>query len=116
MRPSVLIIAAIVISSTGILAFKSAESEKTSHIIEYKVTCSDCEITYRDEHGNSKDIAPVKDAWSYKFKGDKGQFIYVSALNKTGETTKVTILKDGQVFATDEIAKEDLAARTGTIL
>jgi hypothetical protein len=58
----------------------------------------------------------VKSAWNYKFKGDKGQFIYVSALNKSGELTKVAIVKDGQVFATDEITVENLAARTGTIL
>jgi len=116
MKPSVLIVAALVITSTGMLAFKSAEPERTSHTITYKVKCAECEVTFRDEMGNSKDIAPVKSQWSYQFTGTKGQFIYVSALNKTGETATVIIEKDGQVFATDEIDRENLAARTGTIL
>jgi hypothetical protein len=116
MKPSVLVIAALVITSTGMLAFKGAEPERTTHTIEYKVKCAECEVTYRDENGNSKDIAPVNTEWSYQFTGERGQFIYVSALNRAGETATVTIEKDGQVFATDEIAKENLAARTGTIL
>ena len=46
----------------------------------------------------------------------KGQFVYVSALNKCGEPAKVVIMKDEIEFAKDETAKENLAARTGTIL
>jgi hypothetical protein len=116
MKPSILVVAALVIVSTSLLAFKFTEPEKTLHTVEYKVMCNSCEVTYRDESGNSKDIEAVSNTWSYKFKGERGQFIYVSALDSKGEPVKVIILKDEQEFATDESKATNISARAGTIL
>lgn len=116
MKNSVLWLTAIIISSTGLLAFKFTEPEKSIFDIEYKVSCKSCEITYRDEQGNSKDLHNIKQNWIYKFTGEKGQFIYVSAVDEKGNPLKVSIIKDGDEFATDEVATTGISARAGTIL
>jgi hypothetical protein len=111
-----LLIAVIVISSTGFLAFKFTEPEKSTYTIKYEVACKQCEVTYRDENGNSKDITNIKNGWRYQFTGEKGQFIYVSAIGANSEPVQVKILKDGTIFATDEATAANLSARAGTIL
>lgn len=116
MKHTMLLVAAIVISSTGFLAFKFTEPEKSTYIIKYEVACKQCEVTYRDEHGNSKDITNIKTGWRYQFTGEKGQFIYVSAIGTNGEPVQVKILKDGTTFAYDETSAANLSARVGTIL
>jgi hypothetical protein len=116
MKNSVLWLTAIVITSTGLLAFKYTEPEKSIFDIQYHVNCKACEITYRDEQGNSKDLLNIKSAWSYQFTGEKGQFIYVSAVDEQGNAVKVSITKDGDEFATDEVKASGLSARAGTIL
>ncbi len=116
MKPSVLVVAALVISATGFIAFKFAEPEQNSFAIEYKVDCKTCEVTFRDEKGNSQDVPDANSAWTYKFTGEKGQFIYVSAMDTKGEPVKVTILKDGQEFTKDESATAYVSARAGSIL
>jgi hypothetical protein len=116
MKSTVLLIAAIVISSTGFMAFKITEPEKSTYSIKYDVACQQCEVTYRDEQGNSKDITGIKSGWRYQFTGEKGQFVYVSAIDVNGAPVKVTILKDGETFATDEALTAKLSARAGTIL
>ncbi len=116
MKHTMLLIAAIVISSTGFLAFKFTEPEKSTYTIKYEVACKQCEVTYRDENGNSKDITDIKTGWRYQFTGEKGQFIYVSAIGANGEPVQVKILKDGTTFAKDEASAANLSARAGTIL
>jgi hypothetical protein len=116
MKPTMLLIAAIVISSTGFMAFKFTEPEKSIYTVKYEVACQECEVTYRDENGNSKDITNIKSGWRYQFTGEKGQFIYVSAIDSKGNPVKVKILKDGTTFATDEATASNLSARAGTIL
>lgn len=116
MKNTVLILAAIMISSSGFLAFKFTEPEQSVFEIKYRVDCKACEVTFRDEQGNSKDIFDIQNSWTYKFIGEKGQFIYVSANSISENPVKVTILKNGETFATDEATLPNLAARAGTIL
>jgi hypothetical protein len=116
MRSSVWVLATFIVASVALLSFSLAEPEKTAYQIEYKVNCRKCDVMYRDESGNTKEIKAISKEWSYKFKGQQGQFIYVSAIDEENVPVRVSIWKNGHEFSSDESKIANLSARTGTIL
>lgn len=115
MRSTVFGVAAIVIVSMGMLAFTTTNTDSAC-AIEYRVECRRCDIAYRDESGNTKEIEGMTGKWTYRFSGIKGQFIYVSAMDVQGGPVRVSIWKEGKMIASDEARAENSSARTGTIL
>ena len=69
--------------------------------VKYEVTGSAnrVDVTYENEDGGISQENNVIVPWSYSFKGDSGDFVYISAQNQ-GEsgTVTVTIYKDGSKF------------------
>jgi hypothetical protein len=75
----------------------------TSYDVEYKVTGTaiKVDITIENEDGGTSQYDDVSVPWSYAFKGEPGDFVYVSAQNQgqTGTVT-ATIYRDGEIFKT----------------
>lgn len=69
----------------------------------YKVTGSaiTVDVTYANEDGGTSQESDVSVPWSYSFRREEGEFVYISAQNQ-GESGSVTvrIYKDGSIFKT----------------
>lgn len=103
------------IMATAFVGFRFAD-DTNSLSISYEVKCSDCNVTYRDELGNSSEVQGVKDTWTYQFTGKSGQFVYVSATNHDGSVTEVVIKRGGQELIKGKSLEREHAARAGSIL
>ena len=89
-----------------ILFFTGCSKNPTSPTIfnvEYKVTgtAHKVDVTYANQNEDTAQESNVNVPWSYSFKGNPGNFVYISAQNQdsTGSVI-VTIYKDGSVFKT----------------
>lgn len=66
--------------------------------VEYIVTCGSCDITYSNSGGNTQQET-ISSRWTYTFKGEKDQFLYVSAQNNSSSGTVDVVIKvDGVAF------------------
>jgi len=111
-----LMVAVFAIMATGFVGFRYAGSGEETYEMEYKVVCDQCNVTFRNEKGQSEEVASVKQSWSYKFNGNAGQFVYVSATNDNGKPVKVVITKAGQQIIDGSSEQKDQDARAGIIL
>lgn len=103
------------IIATAFVGFRYGD-ESESLVIKYEVACKECNVTYRDERGNSAEITNIADSWTYEFVGKKGQFVYVSATNPDGTETQVVIKRGGKDLIKGQSAEKAQAARAGSIL
>lgn len=115
MQRGLLMIALVMIAATGFVGFRFAD-DKTALTVTYEVKCKECNITYRDENGNSAELQGIKDGWEYEFTGKAGQFVYVSATNPDGSETEVLIKRGGKDLIKGKSIDKELAARAGSIL
>lgn len=115
-KQTVLILAVLIIGATGFVGFKFAGEKKTAFEVEYKVDCATCDVYFRNEKGESKEMLGVNSDWNYKFTGGEGQFAYIAAENPTGDPVKVSIIKDGHVAETGVSKERKVSARAGVIL
>ena len=111
-----LLIAIVAIAATGAVGFRYAGPGEESFVVEYKVVCDQCNVTFRNEKGQSAEVTAVKNNWNYKFTGNPGQFVYVSASNDNGTPVKVGITKGGQEIINGASEQKDKDARAGVIL
>jgi hypothetical protein len=66
--------------------------------VEYVVICGSCDITYSNSGGDTEQRT-ITSRWTYDFKGEKDQFLYVSAQNNNSSgTVDVVINVDGTRF------------------
>lgn len=101
--------------ATAFVGFRFADDTHSLDII-YEVKCSECNITYRDELGNSSEVQGIKGSWTYEFMGKAGQFVYVSATNHDGSETEVIIKRGGKELIKGKSQEREHAARAGSIL
>lgn len=84
-----------------LFAIVGCELFDTSIDVEYKITgsASQVDITYENEDEGTSQESNVSVPWTYSFKGQPGQFVYVSAQNQgqSGSVT-ATINTDGEKF------------------
>lgn len=116
MIKGVFLLSMLAILGTGFVGFRYATPGEETYEIEYKVTCQQCNITYRNERGESAEVTGIKDNWTYKFMGNPGQFVYVSATNDNGKPVKVLIKRAGRELVNGASKSKDLDARAGVIL
>lgn len=67
--------------------------------VVYKVVGSagEVSVTYENEDGGVSQISSVPTPWEYKFEGEEGQFVYISAQNQNASgTVTVIIERDGK--------------------
>lgn len=86
-----------------LLFFSCSSLFDTSYDVEYKVTgsASKVDITIENEDGGTSQYHDVPVPWSYTFKGEVGDFVYVSAQNQgQSGTVTATIYRDGETFKT----------------
>ena len=74
----------------------------TIYNVEYEVTGfpqNKVDITYENESGGTSQYSDVSIPWSYSFKREEGEFVYISAQNQgqSGSIT-VTILRNDNIF------------------
>ncbi len=115
MQKSILIVGVIMILATAFVGFRFAD-EDNSLAITYEVKCTDCNVTYRDELGNSSEIQGIQNGWTYQFTGKAGQFVYVSASNDDGSETEVVIKRGSKELIKGKSLERQHAARAGSIL
>jgi hypothetical protein len=66
--------------------------------VEYVVTCGSCDLTYANSGGDTEQRS-ITSSWTYPFKGEKDQFLYISAQNNNSSgTVTVVINVDGAKF------------------
>ncbi len=92
----------IPILSIGLI---SSASEKESMKVEYEVECSSCDVSYKNESGETVNYDGHSGKWSYSFEGVEGQFIYLAARSFSKEKVLVKIVKNG---VTIRIAESEL--------
>jgi len=74
-----------------------------TYSVEYEVkgTAKKVDITYENEDEGTSQWSNIIPPWTYKFTGEEGQFVYISAQNddSIGSVT-VTIYVDSTIFKT----------------
>jgi len=115
MQKGLLITGLVMIIATAFVGFRFGDDSE-SLVVKYEVACKDCNITYRDESGNSAEIKGISDTWAYEFVGKQGQFVYVSATNPDGTETQVVIKRGGKDLIKGLSVEKQQAARAGSIL
>lgn len=103
------------IFATAFVGFRFAD-DANSLDVSYEVKCNDCNVTYRDELGNTSEIQGIQQNWTYGFTGKPGQFVYVSATNLDGSETEVVIKRGGKNLIKGKSLEREHAARAGSIL
>ena len=116
-KQTMMILAVLVIGGTGFVGFKFTEpSTGSTFDVEYKINCSTCDVYFRNSDGKSEEVSEVSSSWNYKFTGESGQFVYVSAINELGEEVKVSIISNGTEVESGASADPLVSARAGFIL
>jgi hypothetical protein len=92
-----------------LIGFLSNSCDKNSRVVVFKKkitfvvsgTANDYLINYVDEYGNYKQTGSVA-KWEYEFKAKPEKYLYLSAINNTGEgNVKVEIFQGNKLFLTD---------------
>lgn len=119
--PKVLAVACfMIILGSSLMSFKTAnlpeEDDIESYEIVYEVSCSQCNVVFRNQNDEPEKVYRVTDEWKHGFEGTKGQFVYVSATYEDGKETKVVIKRGGQAKVSSSSQDADKTARVGLIL
>ncbi len=113
---AIIVIAVVLVGAGLFYNFKLKEPAKSSWEIKYKVECESCEISYKNEEGESMQ-KKVDGQWDYAFTGELDQFVYLSATPKEdGQKAKVKVLRDGEEVAVDKTKDLMSPAKAGTTL
>lgn len=112
---------ALAIMALGLFSFRPADDNTASAAqqsmdVTYEVKCKTCDISFRNDIGESDAVEHVEGKWTYSFTGKQGQFAYISASNPKGTYTEVTIKRGGKTVIVGTSEVTDKSARAGIIL
>ena len=113
---TIIVIAVVVVGAGLFYNFKLKEPAKSSREIKYKVKCESCEISYKNEKGESIH-KKVDGQWDYAFTGELNQFVYLFATpEEDGQKAEVKVLRDGDKVAADKTQDLMSPAKAGATL
>ena len=84
--------------------------------IEYQVECENCDVSFKNEFGQTVNADRQLNKWSYSFSGAEGQFIYVAARSWNTGKVVLRIVKNGVVSQVAESTDADGFASLGDTL
>lgn len=113
---AIIVIAVVIVGAGLFYNFKMKEPAESSWEIKYKVECESCEISYKNEEGESIN-KKVDGQWDYAFTGDLNQFVYLSATpEEDGQKARVKVLRNGDELAADKTKDLMSPAKAGATL
>ena len=101
-KTTIFIIVGLVVGAGLFYNFTMKGPKKSAWQIEYIVNCESCDISYKDESGETLTEKGVTSTWTKKFTGKADQFLYLSAMtSENGKEASVKVIKDGEEVASD---------------
>ena len=90
------------------MSFKFKSILPTAFQVKYIVSCTDCNVFYRDQDGHSVCVNEIKGEWEHSYSAQEGHFAYVLAEpNKERTTASV------KMIVNDKVRKEEVASDRG---
>lgn len=116
-KTTIFIIVGLVVGAGLFYNFTMKGPKKSAWQIEYVVNCESCDISYKDESGETLTEKGVTSAWTKKFTGQPDQFLYLSAMTtESGKEAAVKVIKDGEVAASDASSNPFAPAKASVTL
>ena len=108
----------VIVAAGAWFGFKyNSDGTVDSYEVKYTIECSDCDVSYKNQQGETLSEINVSSSWSYSFTGKAGQFVYVSAQNNESlSPAKVTVSANGEVRAEGTSNNRHVLATAGAAL
>ncbi len=108
----------VLVAAGAWFGFKySSDGTAESYEVKYSLECSDCDVSYKNQAGETLTETGVNSSWSHAFTGKQGQFVYVSAQNNDGSgTVTVKVSANGETRAEGSSNSKHVLATAGAAL
>ena len=108
----------VLVAAGAWFGFKyNSDGSVESYEVKYTIECNDCDVSYKNQQGETLSETNVSSSWSHSFTGKAGQFVYVSAQNNDQRSpAKVTVSANGEVRAEGTSKSKHVLATAGAAL